>query len=92
MHQQRGVAAIVQNHIGAFALGTLGSELKNAVGVIPVVIQGFAFVGKHRCAIGHQGGSGVVLGREDVARGPAHLGAQGLQGFDQHRGLDGHVQ
>jgi hypothetical protein len=35
---------------------------------------------------------GVVLGREDVARGPADLGAQVLQGLDQHRRLDGHVQ
>jgi hypothetical protein len=34
----------------------------------------------------------VVLGAEDVARGPAHLGAERLQGFDQHGGLDGHVQ
>jgi hypothetical protein len=27
-----------------------------------------------------------------LQRGPAHFGAQGLQGFDQHGGLDGHVQ
>jgi hypothetical protein len=35
---------------------------------------------------------GVVLGGEDVARGPAHVGAQGLQRLDQHGRLDGHVQ
>ncbi len=35
---------------------------------------------------------GVVLGREDVARHPAHVGAEGLQGLDQHGGLDRHVQ
>ncbi len=40
---------------------------------------------------GH-GGGGVVLGGEDVAAGPAHLGAQGGQGLDEHGGLDGHVQ
>jgi hypothetical protein len=34
----------------------------------------------------------VVLRREDVARGPAHGGAQGLQRLDQHGRLDGHVQ
>jgi hypothetical protein len=34
----------------------------------------------------------MVLGREDVARGPAHLGAKRLQGLDQHGGLDRHVQ
>jgi hypothetical protein len=34
----------------------------------------------------------VVLRGEDVARHPAHVGAQGGQGLDQHRRLDGHVQ
>jgi len=92
MHEQRGITTVVQNHVGAFALSTLGSKFKNAVGVIPVVDQGLTLVGKHRCAIGHQGGCGMVLGGENVARRPAHLGAQGLQCFNQHRRLDGHVQ
>src|SRR2546430_9917120 len=34
----------------------------------------------------------MVLGGEDVARGPAHLRAERLQRLDQHRSLDGHVQ
>jgi hypothetical protein len=34
----------------------------------------------------------AVLGREDVARGPAHRGAEILEGLDQDRGLDRHVQ
>jgi hypothetical protein len=34
----------------------------------------------------------VVLGGEDVARGPAHVGAQRDQRLDQHGGLDRHVQ
>ena len=34
----------------------------------------------------------MVLGREDVARGPADFGAERLQRLDQHRRLDGHVQ
>ena len=37
-------------------------------------------------------GGRVVLGGEDVAAGPADLGAELDQGLDQHRGLDGHVQ
>ena len=36
--------------------------------------------------------SGVVLSGEDVAAGPAHLGAEGHQGLDQNGGLDRHVQ
>jgi hypothetical protein len=34
----------------------------------------------------------VILSREDVARGPADVGAERGQRFDQHGGLDGHVQ
>ena len=30
-------------------------------------------------------------GGEDVAGGPAYLGAEGDQRLDQHRSLDGHV-
>src|SRR3990167_7234062 len=40
---------------------------------------------------GGDGSSGLLLGREDVARRPAYFGTQGGQGFDQHGGLDGHV-
>ena len=38
------------------------------------------------------GRGGVVLGGEDVAASPAHLGAEGGERLDEHRGLDGHVQ
>mgnify|MGYP003231706583 CR=1 FL=1 len=41
---------------------------------------------------GGDGGRGVVLRREDVARAPAHVGAQLHEGFDQNGRLDGHVQ
>jgi hypothetical protein len=34
----------------------------------------------------------VVLGGEDVAARPAHLGTQRHQGLDQDGGLHGHVQ
>jgi hypothetical protein len=34
----------------------------------------------------------VVLGRVDVARGPAHVSAERLQRLDEDSSLDGHVQ
>ena len=92
VHQQRGVAAIVQDHVGAFALAALRAKVENAVGVVPVLLQCLALDGKHRGAARGDGSSSVVLGGEDVARCPAHFGAQGLQGFDQHSRLNGHVQ
>jgi hypothetical protein len=47
-----------------------------------------------RCAVGPTDDrrGGVILGREDVARRPADVGAELDQRLDQHRGLHGHVQ
>jgi hypothetical protein len=92
VHQQRGVAAVVEDHVRAFAVAALGPEFEDAVGVVPVVGQRLALVGKNRRALGHQRSGRMVLCAEDVARGPAHLRAQCLQRFHQHGGLDGHVQ
>jgi hypothetical protein len=83
---KRGVAAIIKDHVRAFG------EHEGAVEVIPMLGQGLALDGKDRDARGGNGGGGVVLGREDVARGPAHIRAQRHQRFDQRGGLDGHVQ
>ena len=88
MQQQRGVAAVVEDHVRVAAV----APFEDAVGVIPVVFERFALDRKHRDAVGGNRGRGMVLGREDVARGPAHLGAKRGQRLDQHRGLDGHVQ
>ena len=88
VHEQRGVAAVVQDHVRALA----ARELEDAVGELPVLVQRLALVGEDGRAAGGDGGGGVVLGREDVAGGPAHVGAERLQRLDQHGGLDGHVQ
>ena len=66
--------------------------MEDGVGIIPVFFQGFAFGREDRNAGFGDGGSGVVLGGEDVARSPADLGTQRRQRFDQHGGLHGHVQ
>ena len=88
VQQQRGIAAVVKDHVGLL----VARPLENTVGVVPVFGQVFALHGKDwrtgRC---DRGGS-VVLRREDVARRPANLRAQGLQRFNQHSRLDRHVQ
>ena len=86
--QHGGVAAVVENHVRGAAV----VPLHDLVGVLPVVFQRLALDCEHRHAISGNRGSGVILGREDVAGCPAHLGAERDQGFDQNRGLDGHVQ
>ena len=88
VEQQGGVAAVVQDHVGVGAVG----PLEDAVGVVPVLLERLALAREHRGARGRDRGGGVVLGREDVAGGPAHVRAEGLQGLDQDRGLDRHVE
>ncbi|MNN01084.1 hypothetical protein D3C81_1136930 [compost metagenome] len=88
VQQQRGVAAVVQDHVRRAAVG----PVEDAVREVPVFLERLALERENRHAGRGDGGGGVVLRREDVARGPAHVGAQCLQRLDQHGGLDRHVQ
>ena len=92
VHEHGGVAAVVQDHVGAFGIAACGAEFKDTVGVIPVVFQCFTLDGEHGHTGGGNRGRGVVLGREDIARSPAHFCAQCGQCLDQHGGLNRHVQ
>ena len=86
------IAAIVQNHIGRLIGVVFGRPVENAAHIIPVIRQRFALDGEHRNAlIGNRCG-GVILGGENVAGGPADFCAQCGQRFDQHGGLDRHMQ
>lgn len=59
----------------------------------PVVFFfGFPLPGEHGHPHGGDGGGGVVLGGEDVARGPGDFGTEGNQRLDEDGGLNGHVQ
>ncbi|MNF72893.1 hypothetical protein D3C84_548830 [compost metagenome] len=82
------VAAVVEDHVGVPRLAVLEDGLLDAP---LVLLLGLALPGEYRDAGGGDGGGGLILGGEDVAARPAHFGAQGDQGFDQHGGLDGHV-
>ena len=87
--QQGGVAAVIDDQVGAGAVGP-GQRL---LGAPPVLFQRFALPGEDGGLAGlGDGGGGVVLGGKNIAGGPAHVGAQFDQGLDQHGRLDGHVQ
>ena len=88
MQQERGVAAVVEDHVGEAAI----MPFEDAVGVIPVFGEALAFDREHRRAGLRDRGGGMVLRRINVAGGPAHIGAQVRERLDQHRGLDRHVQ
>ena len=88
VHEQRRIAAVIENHVGVPAV----RPLEDPVGVFPIVGQRLALPGEDRRAGRRYRRGGVVLGREDVAGRPAHARAERLQRLDEHRGLDGHVQ
>ena len=88
MDQQRGVAAVVEDHVRQ----RRRRPIRRSGLVVPVVLQRLALDGEDRRAAATHRRGGVVLRRIDVARGPADVGAERLQRLDQHRGLDRHVQ
>ena len=88
MHQQRQVAAVIQDHVRGPAVRALDGLL-NAP---PELFLVHALPGEDGAAGGGNGRGSMVLGGEDIAGRPADGGAQGGQRFDQHGGLDGHVQ
>ena len=88
VHQQGRITSVVEDHVRAAAVG----PIQHLLGAPPVFLQCLALPGVDRDAAGGDGRGGMILSREDVARAPAHLGAELDQRLDQHRGLDGHVQ
>jgi hypothetical protein len=85
--EEGGVTAVVDDNVER-----LGPPVEHLVGAPPVLLEGLALPGEDRGGVARDGGRGVVLGGEDVARAPAHLGAERDQGLDEDRGLDGHVE
>ncbi len=88
MDQHGGVAAVVEDHVRRAAV----RPFEDAVGIIPIVLEALALDREHRRSGRGDRSGGVVLGRIDVARRPADIGAERLQGLDQHRRLDRHMQ
>ncbi len=82
------VAAVINNELGAF----FSWEDDGLPGAPPVFFEGLALPGKDGRAGGGDACSSVVLGRENVAGGPADIGTEFLECLDEHASLDGHVQ
>ena len=92
MDEERRVAAVVEDHVGHPAGRTVPVPLEEFAGVVPIVGERLALDGEDGNAGGRDGGSRVILGRVDIARHPADIGAERLQGLDQDAGLDRHVE
>src|SRR6185503_11023684 len=97
VHEERRVAAVVDDQVGPAAVRP-GEHL---VGAPPVLLERLALPGEDGdaarlldralAADGDRRGS-VVLRAEDVARGPAHVGAEIDERLDEDRRLYRHVQ
>ena len=89
MNEHGGVATVVQNQVRRTAVAPLEDFMR----VIPIVDETLTLDGERRragCAGNH--GGGMILGRINIARGPAHIGTERLRCYDQNRGLDRHME
>ena len=88
MDKQGRISPIVDNLIRT---GSIWPG-KSIPGAVPIIFEGFTFPGKHRNSSSGNSRSSMILGRKDIARAPANISTKLYQSFNQHRGLDGHVQ
>lgn len=83
------VTAVIENEVEGLAI-LEGLELLLEAPV--VLILGLTLPGEDGDTGGGNGSSGVVLGGEDVARGPGDLSTERGEGLDEDGSLDGHVK
>jgi len=87
------VASIIDDDVGSVALSVVRGPGDGVEGALPVLLEGLALPGEDGGgAVARDGGRGVVLGGEDVARAPPEISAELLEGLDEDTGLDGHVE
>ena len=85
--EHRGIAAIVQNHVAGGI-----TPVEDVADIIPIFSQALTLNREHRHAGDGYGSGSVILRRIDVARRPADRGTQRGKRFNQHCGLNRHVQ
>ena len=88
VNEQCGIAAIIDNQLRSKTL-RIDESLPGAP---PVFLQRFAFPCIDGNVAGGDCGGGMILGRENVATYPTNLRAEIGERFNEHGGLDCHVQ
>lgn len=87
------VTTVIDDDVGSVALAIILLPGEGVEGALPVLLEGLTLPGEDGGRnIAGDGGGGVVLGGEDVARAPADVATEGLEGLDEDGGLDGHVE
>ena len=86
VNQVGQISSVVEDHVQWLSIWEGAEGLLNT----PVVLLlGLSLPGEDGDTGGSDGGSGVVLGGEDVARRPRDLSTEGGEGLDEDGGLDG---
>jgi len=80
------ITTVVEDQVERLARGERGELLLEAP---LVLLLGLTLPGEDGGTTGGDGGSGVILSGEDVARRPGELGTEGLEGLDEDGSLDG---
>lgn len=82
------VASVVEDHVEGLATW----EEDGLLDAPKVLLVGHSLPGIDGDTRGSDGGSGVILSREDVATGPRDFSSELGEGFDENCSLDGHVK
>lgn len=86
MNESGKISSIIENHVEGLSAGESGQSLLDAPGVL---FLGLPLPGKDGDTSRGDRSSGVILGREDVARRPSDLGTERGKSLDENGGLDG---
>jgi len=85
--EEGGISTIIDDDVER-----LVAPVEHLVGAPPVLFERLTLPGEDSRRVASDSRGGVVLRGEDVARAPAHVGTERNEGFNEHRGLDGHVE
>ena len=86
--EHRRVAAVVEDHVA----GRVLAPIEDARDIVPIFLERFALDREHRDAATRRSRRRHGPGSRRCCTRPSGLRRRGGQRFDQHRGLDGHVQ
>lgn len=87
VNQVGEVTTIIEDHVQ----GSI-SEVDGLLNAPDVLLLSLSLPGIDGDTSGSNGGSGLVLSGENVARRPLDLGTEGSQGLNENSSLNGHVQ
>lgn len=89
VNEEGSITTIINENIWTIASG----PCEHFVGAIPVLLEGLSLPCEDVGGLGFDNSSGgVVLGGEDVARGPSNFSSEFVKSLDQNGGLNGHME